>query len=337
MSYKDELRQFRDFRMTDETKKLIRIKGHDGRFLLILGESFNRDYMSCYGYGKITTPFLDSRRNDPRFTFFTAAYSSHTHTTETLKLLLTPRNQYDGKGVRIDGSCSIFHVLRECGYATQVISNQYPHGEYSSHVSAISSSADRVHYLNKNPLDVLTGGILDGQLLAEWRDSRGNAPRSFSVLHMMGAHAPYSARFPAGFAPELESSYDRAIRYMDSVLEDLFRDAEKNIDAAIFVSDHGEDMQFCHDSAKATPDMIRIPLIVYLSPAYAEKNPGLAEKLHAAKDKVITNDLVFELILDLMGIETDFTPPGLHVLSPEYRIDRENARTLHGTRTLDMK
>ncbi len=337
MSYKEELRLFRDFCMTDETKKQIRTKGNDGRFLLILGEAFNRDHMSCYGYRKTTTPFLDSRRNDPRFTFFSAAYSSHTHTTETLKLLLTPRNQYDGKGVRIDGTCSIFHVLRECGYNTQVISNQYPHGEYSSHVSAISAAADGVHYLNKNPLDVLTGGTLDEQLVSEWRQSRGNAPRSFAVLHMMGAHRPYSVRFPAGFAPQLDSSYDRAVRYMDSVLEDLFRDAEKNIDAAVFVSDHGEDMQFAHDSAKATADMIRIPLIVYLSPAYAEKNPALAEKLKAAKDKVITNDLVFELILELMGIETDFTPPGLHVLSPEYRIDRKNARTLHGTRTLDMK
>ncbi len=186
--------------------------------------------------------------------------------------------------------------------------------------------------------DYVFGKVLDEQLIHTWQQKRKLNMRQFTLLHMMGTHGPYYKRYPANFAEHLESTYDRSVRYVDSVLEKLFADVIKNdsADVVIFISDHGEDGRKGHDSSKATMDMISIPLIVYISEKYAKRHPELAEKVKAAKDKTFTNDLTFELLLDIMGIESSFTAPSLHVLSEEYGITAENARTLHGRRKIDL-
>lgn len=58
--------------------------------VLVLGESTQRNRMSLYGYGRITTPLLDEmRRQDPHLTVFDDVISPRPYTIEVLQRILT--------------------------------------------------------------------------------------------------------------------------------------------------------------------------------------------------------------------------------------------------------
>ena len=69
---------------------------------------------------------------------------------------------------------------------------------------------------------------------------------------------------------------------------------------------------------------------VYLSERYRKEHPEIAERLRVATEQIVTNDLVFNLLLDLMGMDNEFVDPTLVPGREEYRIDEENVRTVYG-------
>ena len=327
--FNQEAARRRMIALTPEESKLVSAKGSNGRFILVLGESNSRDYMGCYGYKQNTTPFLSRMRNDQRFTFFEQSFSNHVHTTEALKYLLTEQNQYNGKEKM---GVTIYDVARYCGYTSSFISNQYVYDCFRSPVSAISQAADRINYLNTEMDFVVRRNRLDIETVKALKELPRN-PRELIVIHLMSCHAPYQVRYPADFRRDLSLRYERATAYLDHVLQNIFEYAmqDDSIAGVLFVPDHGEDVVLGdHDSAIFTSDMTRIPLICYLNENYRQANPELAKRLKNAAGKVFTNDLVFDFMLDVMGITSRFNPPELHVLSPSYNINMDNGRTLHG-------
>lgn len=320
---------------SEEAEKLLS-RGNDGRFILILGESNSRDYMGCYGYSQDTTPFLSKMLTDERFTFFTQVYSNHVHTTEALKYLLSEKNQYN---TRKNLGATLFDVLRYCKYKSYFISNQYVYDCFRSPVSAISQSADYINYINTEMDFIIRRNRLDIEAINALKKLELES-RSVAVIHLMSCHAPYQVRYPDGFREDLPKRYERATAYLDYVLSELFTYAMNNdfIDGVIFVPDHGEDVVLGdHDSAIFTPDMTRIPMICYLSDSYIKRNTELQSQLKAAKDRVFTNDLVFDFMLDVLGIKNKFNEAELQLLSSDYSLDLQSGRTLHGRADLTGK
>lgn len=321
--------------LNDEEKEKVHSTGSDGKFILVIGESNSRDYMSCYGYPRQTTPFLDSVKTDKRFIFFTNAYSNHVHTTEAIRYMLTEQNQY---GNDRQTGVTLFDVLRYCRKQSNFISNQYLYDSLRSPVSAISQAADEVNYINSEMDFIMRKNRLDMDAVDFFTANQKNTGKSFTVIHLMSCHAPYQIRYPAGFADHLELDYEKATAYLDKVLEKLFRFAmsDPEIKGIIFIPDHAEDVEIGdHDSAGFTIDMTRIPMICYFSESWIAQNPELYKNLIRSQDKYFTNDLLFDLTLDIMGIKTSFNPPQLHLTADEYSLDFNNARTLHGRAKLD--
>lgn len=320
--------------LDDSEKSLVKSRGKDGRFILIIGESNSRDYMSCYGYGKSTTPFLDRMKTDERFTFFTNVYSNHVHTNEALKYLFSELNQYNPER---KFKVTLFDVLRHCSYYSVFISNQYFYDSARSAVSAIAQAADERIYLNDEMDFIMKRNRFDMETVEALKKHKSRS-REVVVIHLMSCHAPYQIRYPAGFRSDLSGDYERATAYMDSVLQGIFEYAmaDESVNGVIFIPDHGEDVVLGdHDSAGFTIDMTRIPMICYFRPDYTAREPELFRQLKKSADKVFTNDLAFDFILDTMGIKTGFNRDELHVLSDQYRIDFESGRTLHGRGKLD--
>jgi heptose-I-phosphate ethanolaminephosphotransferase len=88
--------------------------------------------------------------------------------------------------------------------------------------------------------------------------------------------------------------------------------------------------------SKFTPQMSHIPLILVLSPAYQQQNPALYRTLTQQRQNYWTNDLVYNLLVELMGIQD------LHLIelqftlgSPAYDRNQVNLRNLHGERKLE--
>ena len=68
----------------------------------------------------------------------------------------------------------------------------------------------------------------------------------------------------------------------------------------------------------------------WISQKYRESQPHLYSKLKYSANKVITNDLVYDMFIDLMQLPRN---PNLEVYSPlssDYILDKEPPKTLNG-------
>ncbi|MBS1368724.1 MAG: phosphoethanolamine transferase [Lentisphaeria bacterium] len=318
-------------RLAEAERHVERDSGDDGIYVLILGESHSRLRSSAYGYRPDTTPFLRSAAAAPGCILMRNAYSCHVQTMQVLTMLLTSRNQYGEAAGRVHPS--IFDVAGYCSYDTVFLSNQYPGGRFDSPIAALASGAKKRVWLNTMEDFLLWRAHPDGALLELLPEALA-AKRGLVVLHLMGSHGPYHRRYPESFAEKLDwHAYDKSVLYTDSLLEKLtamFR-GNPRVRAAVYVSDHSEIPGVGHAADLFEPEMAAIPMFLYLSDELRRERPELEQTLRSHAGSVFTNDLVFELLLDLMGIRHTFSAPALRIASPEYALTPEKARTLWGS------
>lgn len=331
--YFDEIDRYsadREKRVT-AARRLKQGRGEKGIFVLILGESHNKHYFSCYGYKLPTTPNLDKFRQDSDFIFFENAYSNHCQTVPTLSYLLTNRNQYEPETPAV----TLLDMARAMNVKSLWLSNQFPWGEFDTPVAAIANGADKVHFLNTGSDFLLKQTRYDTELvtlLPEMMDF----DNGLVILHMMGSHRHYPNRYPAGYLEgQPFSEYEKSVHYSDKALGEmmaLFR-KDKRVKAVVFLSDHSHipaDKRG-HNADQYTQEMAEIPMFVYLSTEYRRKNSELAAQLKKNRTAVFTNDLTFELMLGLWGIAP---VSEWNIAQKNYSLNYSNARTLWGTKRL---
>ena len=103
-------------------RHVVKNSGSDGIYVLIIGESHNKNHCSAYGYGLDTTPFMKAAAREPGFILMKNAFSCHVQTMQVISYLLTAHNQYIRQE---DGVApSIFDVLKYCSCHTVFLSNQ---------------------------------------------------------------------------------------------------------------------------------------------------------------------------------------------------------------------
>ncbi len=321
-------------RLAEVARRVEKSSGDDGIYVLILGEAHSRRHSSAYGYSPDTTPFLRQAADSPDCILMRNACSCHVQTMQVLTMLLTARNQYDTREQAVWPS--LFDVANYCAYETTFLSNQYPHGRFDSPVTALASEAKNSQWLNTMEDFLLWRARPDGALL-EKLPAALQSQRGLVVLHLMGSHGPYFKRYPEEFGRDLEMvPYDKSIRYTDFLLEQMVEMFRRNpkVRAALYLSDHSEIPGIGHAADLFEPEMAEIPMMLYLSDTLRRERPQLEHALRNNAAKLFTNDLVFELMLDLMGIRHTFGAPELRFASPEYDLPPEKARTLWGTRPL---
>ncbi|MDR0932096.1 MAG: phosphoethanolamine transferase, partial [Victivallales bacterium] len=323
-----------DSRLAEVKKQVQPDSGDDGIYVLIIGESHSRKHSSAYGYSLDTTPFLRDIATDSDCILMRNAYSCHVQTMPVLTMLLTSRNQYEKAANPIYPS--IFDVANFCGYNTEFISNQYPGGRFDSPIAALASAAKKRVYLNTMEDFLLWKTRKDGDLLNFLPDAL-NAKRKLVVIQLMGSHGPYFQRYPEDFATELDwKPYDKSVLYTDSLLKELVTTFRKisQVRAAVYVSDHSEIPGVGHAADLFEPQMAEIPMFIYLSEELRQARPELTQNLQRHVEAVFTNDLVFELMLDLMNIRNNFSSNTLRISSKQYSLTHDQALTLWGSHAI---
>ena len=309
--------------------------GNDGIYVLIIGESHNRNHCSAYGYQLDTTPFMKSVADDPNFILMKNAFACHVQTMQAISCLLSSRNQYVRKKNSV--SPSIFDVVKYCGFYSVFLSNQYPHGRFDSPIAALVSEADECIWLNTMEDFILWRARYDESLLTPLAQHL-NSDRSLVILHMMGSHGPYAKRYPKDFGKDLSwHPYDKSILYVDGLLKRIFTLLRNHprVKAAVYLSDHSEKPGIGHGADAYEQEIAEIPMLLYLSDSLREEQPELVETLRGNANCIFTNDLTFELLLDLMGIQHKFGSPQTRIALRTYDMPFEKARTLLGARKLD--
>ncbi|MBQ8417035.1 MAG: phosphoethanolamine transferase [Phascolarctobacterium sp.] len=318
-------------------------------FLVIIGESQNKNHMSVYGYERNTTPWLNSMKDDSNFIFFNHAYACHTLTMKALSQALTESNQYNNKSFA--KSYSLVDIAKAAGFETYWISNQAKYGTFSSPVSVIAEMADHQIWLN---IDDNTGIVYDEEILLNLDKVNKNTGKKIVFIHLMGNHWEYKKRYPEKFSNEFVedqsniidkaknknklNEYDSSMLYNDYVVKRIFEYAKQNWNLynMIYFSDHGEAVlsDNKHIPGRFELDMIEIPVYIYCSDEYVNTFGNKFNSLKKRNKVFFTNDMMFDTIINIWNVESNVYEPKYDILSNEFVISKNELRSLEGDKIL---
>jgi heptose-I-phosphate ethanolaminephosphotransferase len=361
VTYRMELAEFRSFRAqrAEGVGQLVATRDGPGEtFVVIIGESQSRDHMSAYGYFRRTTPWLEAMSSEDGFLLFLNPYSNHTHTDRVMGLAMTEASQYDDR--LHYQSASVIDIANEAGFNTYWITNQVTVGGWDNLVTAIAEAAHGYIGLNRHFGRTTRTNVHDEETIQVLSGVAGEIDRTANNLifvHLMGNHNLYCERFPQEFAVFEEAGpfvfgsvatagavaqrincYDNSILYTDHVVAGLFEEAHKidNLAAFIYFADHGQALVAGtgHNSALFQWEMARIPMFAWFSDAHRARRPDRFEQLSRRRDHFLTNDVVYDLLIGVTGIETPHYEPAYDPASDRFDLGLERLTTLHGDRRI---
>ena len=285
---------------------LIRLtpgKHPDSRFpnvILILCDTLRADHLSCYGYHRTTSPFIDSLKT--RGLFFKKCYSNASRTGPSISSLFTSLypishgavnslESWDLKAVLDEKNVTMAEILRKNGFYTHaVFSNVNASPEFGYAQGFKSHSFDNYQSAQKVRLSVI-------KILKKLKRKKP----FFLYLHFMDPHNPYKPPEPFDnyFDPDyqgmieddkpglfddimsenqklsprdlshISAQYDAEILYFDRELQSLFQSLDSmgliEDSVIIFTADHGEEFyehgKFLHGYT-LYQEQLHVPLII---------------------------------------------------------------------------
>lgn len=287
-------------------------------FVLIIGESCNRNRMSLYNYNRKTTPLLEKRTD---IICYNNVVSGYSNTLQSVLSLLTESNLENKKAP--SQSISLVDVFHSARFKTYWLSNQAPRGWIDESITNIAKTCDNSNFVNEHGSKEYYDENLFPMVNNALKDTCFN---KFLIIHLMGSHANYAKRYPPNFEKFKEYSsktekiineYDNSILYNDFIVDSIFnilsdytQKHKTTIGSAVYLSDHGENVYdefknhghaYAHILPKAN---VEVPFIVWLSPqfhsAYQNKCKHIANN---ASQPFVTDDL-FHAAIDLNDIST---------------------------------
>ena len=317
--------------------------GEPGIYVLVIGESQNRTRMSAYGYHLDTTPWLKEMKQNENFLLFQNAYSCHVQTVPTLSYALTAKNQYNSLDLK--EAVSLIDVANAAGYQTVWLSNQMRYGFWDTPVTVIAGAAGQQIWINshitKNAANA-PADYQDGELVRRLQDVR-LSDKMLIIIHLMGSHIAYHKRYPAEYGTftgeGTGSEYDNSILYNDYVMKELITklSALPDFKSLVYFSDHSEGVAhgLNHNPSTFVFEMAYIPLYMYFSEEYQQKQPQKMNALRAAQNYYFTNDLIFNTMLGIMNIQNNaLYEPSNDLTSPRYDHDVNRFMTMYGKRKI---
>lgn len=306
-------------------------------YLLIIGESSRYANWAINGYKKNTSPNLSKRSN---LISFTNAMSGGFITEFAVPQILT--------GVSPDHfethskQKSIVSAFKEAGFTTYWITNQIDDGHIKIHLEEadkkilLLSDAKSTKNLHQ---DMELVGALKGVL-------KEPGEKKFIVMHTLGSHYDYSARYPIVFdifKPSNKSvftqsadnshkniiinSYDNSILYSDAVIDSAINMvAQKNAFSSVtYISDHGEnlfdDSRNLSQHAYPYPSkyVSHIPYFVWYSDSLQKRFPEKIENLKKHANANISSENLIYTFTSLGNISYPKQDSSKNIASPFFK------------------
>ena len=303
----------------------------DGTHLVVIGESQNKKHMSAYGYIRDTTPWLKSKLTSKNFVFMENGYACNTLTMLALSQALTEKSQYNKKP--LERSYSVIDIAKAAGFKTYWISNQAQYGSFNTPITLIANTADEKIWLNS---DSSAGNSYDEKILSTLKYIQTNK-KKIIFIHLYGNHWEYKYRYPQeeyskfsnaaynGKVANLEklNEYDNSIYYNDHIMKEIFEYAQKkwNISSMVYFSDHGEAVlsNNKHIPSKYEDDMGTVPVYFYFSDSYIQLHQDKINQIKKSKNIKFTNDMMYNAMLNIWGINTPYYDEREDFLSTQYK------------------
>lgn len=326
-------------------------------FVLVIGESARCASFQLHGYARETNPLLMKTTG---LTSFQDVLAPATVTLMSVPLLLTPaRAPWLGRASELP---SVISVFKKAGYHTAWYSSQRKHGRFDTASSIFAGDADDARFLSGvfAPGTGDYASVYDGALIQPVTEliAQGHQ-RQLIVLHTMGSHQHYGDRYPVEFnhfpsypavcrgnllagrfdaeqIRNLTNAYDNSIRYTDWVLAELIATLEAThaVSALYYIADHGENagdapvLPFAHGNLSR--DVLQVPMMVWLSPEYAQQRPAQARAVRAHANAPLSGDCTFHSLVDLAALETPLLDRRRSVASDQLQAGPRQLRDMEG-------
>lgn len=325
--------------------------------ILVIGESYNKHHSQLYGYEKPTTPRQQAMAAEGSLIPFSDVVASWNLTSFVFKHMLSLYAVGDS-GEWCDKP--LFpEVFRKAGYQVTFITNQFqPKAkeavyDFSGNFFLNDPSLSKAQFDVRN---ARTHRFDDGVLKEYDALSKQKAEHQMVILHLMGSHVDYRARYPQPqfrlFTPQMYnrpeltdkqkrilSDYDNSLLYNDSILFAITQRFTDKDAVVIYVPDHGEEifdgkpymygrMHGANIDYRLARNEMEIPFWIWGSPKYRENHPYGWQAIQAAKDLPMMTDALPHLLLYLGGIATPLYRPELNIISSEY--NKQRPRILKG-------
>lgn len=307
--------------------------GDNVTYVIVIGESVDRNRMSIYGYERNTTPYFKTISSE--LFIFDDVISPHCHTSPSLQKILT-FSDYFGSSYEYG---SIIDFFNEAGFDTYWLSNQYKYGANDTGYTAIANSAKYTNYINTKLWSSNETTYYDGMLIPylEGIINNDNTQKSKLIfIHLFGSHSSYYDRYPKEFnkyntnkflnninskmkASKVSkyNAYDNSILYTDYVLYSIINILkENNINGyMLYFSDHGEDAGssdfnfYGHNEAISTKPMYEVPMILWLSERYKSNNTEKSANIYNSLHNPYQLDRLIHSVIDLSNMESDIFRP----------------------------
>lgn len=260
-------------------------------YVLVIGESTNRNRLSLYGYPRDTNPRLQEIRHE--LLVYNDVVANIPYTIESLSstLTFTPPEKYN-EAYR---AMNVITMMKKAGFKTFWITNQQTLTHRNTMLTAFAKLTDEPTFLNNNRRQ--SANSYDEVVLKPFADALSdNAKRKLIVVHLIGTHFAYEYRYPdvfnifsnqqplSSFATgeepvQMYNDYDNAVRYNDNVVRQLIDSyrAKDPYGFLLYFADHGEEVFDVRDfngrdMSKPTIDMYDVPFIVWPAPRWAAQH-----------------------------------------------------------------
>ena len=321
--------------------------------VLVIGESYNRHHSGLYGYDKPTTPRQEAMAAAGELAVFKDVVAPWNLTSFVFKHVFSLHAVGDS-GEWCDEP--LFpEVFRKAGYHVTFITNQFLPKAREAVYDFSGGFFLNDPALSKRLFDTRNSRLypLDEGVLKEWKEESGKRKEErgeLVILHLMGSHVDYRARYPLKTRsvmrpamynrPELSerqkqilAHYDNSLRYNDSIVAAVtqcFRDKDAVV---IYMPDHGEEifdgspymygrMHGAEIDYRLARNEMEIPFWIWGSPLYRERHPYGWQAILGARERPMMTDVLPHLLLYLGGIHTPLYRPELNVISPDYNTAR---------------
>ena len=318
--------------------------------VLVIGESYNKHHSQLYGYNKPTTPLQLQMAADSSLVAFSDVVASWNLTSFVFKHMMSLWTVGD-RGEWCDEP--LFpEVFRKAGYQVTFLTNQFQPKAKEAVYDFSGGFFLNDPEFSKRQFDVRNAQTyrFDESLLKAF-DGLKNKPEKgrLTILHLMGSHVDYRARYPQSRQyfkpamynrPELSdkqrrilSEYDNSLRYNDSIVWAVTQRFIDKDAVVIYVPDHAEEifdgkpymygrMHGANIDYRLARNEMEIPFWIWGSPLYIERHPYGWKAIRAAKDLPMMTDALPHLLLYLAGIATPLYRPELNIITPEYNTRR---------------
>ena len=323
---------------------------HVPDIVLVIGESYNKHHSQLYGYNKPTTPRQQAMAEEGSLVPFSDIVSSWNLTSFVFKHMLSLYAVGDS-GEWCDQP--LFpEVFRKAGYHVTFITNQFlpqakeavydfSGGFFLNHPEVSSRLFDKRNI----KLYRYDDGVLK-ELMANSQKPKAN----LTILHLMGSHVDYRARYPQKsfrrFTPQMYNrpdltdkqkqtlaDYDNSLLYNDSIVKAITNCFADKDALVIYMPDHGEEIfddkpyvsgrrHNADIDYRLARNEMEIPFWIWGSPKYIENHPYGWQSIQAAKDRPMMTDALPHLLLYLGGISTPLYRSELNIISPDYNTHR---------------